>query len=141
MSQQKNLNRFVEAQESSYATALAEIQQGRKRSHWMWYIFPQIRGLGYSSTAQFYAIEDAAEAQAYVQHPVLGPRLLAICRALLGLSGQNATTILGTPDDLKLRSSMTLFASLPNPDPVFQAVLDKFFRGQPDPQTLRILGH
>jgi uncharacterized protein (DUF1810 family) len=140
MSQQKSLNRFVEAQESSYATALAEIQQGRKRSHWMWYIFPQIRGLGYSSTAQFYAIEDAAEAQAYVQHTLLGPRLLAICQALLGLPGQNATQILGTPDDLKLRSSMTLFASLPNPDPVFQAVLDKFFKGQPDPQTLRILG-
>ncbi|MBC6992366.1 DUF1810 domain-containing protein [Hymenobacter sp. BT491] len=133
------LDRFVDAQEASYAHALAELQQGRKRSHWMWYIFPQLRGLGRSATAQHYGLHDAAEAQAYVQHPLLGPRLLRLCEVLLAQPSRDATAIFGYPDDLKLRSCMTLFAALPHASPVFQAVLDQFFHGKPDPQTLRLL--
>jgi len=134
-----NLSRFLDAQKSDYQTALAEIQNGRKRSHWMWYIFPQIQGLGFSETSKFYAIQDAAEAEAYLAHPVLGSRLLEISNALLKLSSSNATSIFGSPDDLKLKSSMTLFASLPNADPVFRAVLEKFFNGAKDNKTLQML--
>lgn len=106
----------------------------------MWYIFPQLKGLGYSHMAQHYGIADRAEAQAYVQHPVLGPRLIEISQALLDLPIANATVVLGSPDDLKLRSSMTLFATLEASDPVFQRVLDKFYQGEADAQTLRLLG-
>ncbi|MBW3127437.1 DUF1810 domain-containing protein [Hymenobacter profundi] len=134
-----NLTRFLDAQKSDYQTALSEIKNGRKRSHWMWYIFPQIQGLGFSETSKFYAIQDAAEAEAYLAHPVLGSRLLEISNALLTLSASNATSVFGSPDDLKLKSSMTLFASLPKADPVFQAVLDKFFNGTKDNKTLQIL--
>ncbi len=134
-----DLNRFIEAQEEDYAQALSEIKNGRKRSHWMWYIFPQLKGLGYSHMAQHYGIADRAEAQAYVQHPVLGPRLIEISQALLDLPIANATVVLGSPDDLKLRSSMTLFATLEASDPVFQRVLDKFYQGEADAQTLRLL--
>ncbi|SHJ61236.1 Uncharacterized protein, DUF1810 family [Hymenobacter daecheongensis DSM 21074] len=133
-----SLQRFLDAQEHDYATALAEIQAGRKLSHWIWYIFPQIQGLGFSETSRFYAIQGRAEAEAYLAHPVLGPRLLRISEALLALSSSNATQVLGQPDDLKLRSSMTLFAAL-NRSPVFQAVLDKFFGGAPDARTLQLL--
>ncbi len=105
----------------------------------MWYIFPQIRGLGFSETSKFYAIQDRAEAEAYLQHPVLGPRLLEISRALLALPGTNATAIFGSPDDVKLKSSMTLFSCVPNADPIFEQVLDKFFHGDPDGKTLRLL--
>ena len=140
MPAQLNLQRFLDAQATDYAPALAEIKNGRKRSHWMWYIFPQIQGLGFSSISQRYAIQDAAEAAAYLQHPVLGARLLEISQALLGLAGSNATGIMGSPDDLKLRSSMTLFGAVPGASPVFQQVLDKFFGGKPDGQTLRLLG-
>jgi uncharacterized protein (DUF1810 family) len=135
-----NLQRFVDAQNTDYPQALAEIKAGRKRSHWMWYIFPQIQGLGYSSISQRYAIQDAREAAAYLQHPVLGARLVEISQALLGLASSNATSIMGSPDDLKLRSSMTLFGAVPGASPVFQQVLDKFFAGKPDSQTLRLLG-
>jgi uncharacterized protein (DUF1810 family) len=135
-----HLQRFLDAQAHDYAQALAELKAGRKRSHWMWYIFPQIQGLGFSEMAHRYAIKDAAEAAAYLQHPVLGARLVEISRALLGLASSNATSVMGSPDDLKLRSSMTLFAAVPGADPVFQAVLDKFFAGAPDAQTLRRLG-
>lgn len=134
-----DLNRFLEAQQGDYAQALSEIKNGRKRSHWMWYIFPQLKGLGYSHMAQHYGIADRTEAQAYVQHPVLGPRLVEISQALLNLPTSNATGVMGSPDDLKLRSSMTLFATLDASDPVFQRVLDKFYQGEADAQTLRLL--
>ncbi len=139
MSQEHLLQRFLEAQAAAYPTALVEIQGGRKRSHWMWYVFPQLQGLGFSPTAHYYGLRGAAEARAYARHPVLGARLVEISRALLALPGDDATRVLGRPDDVKLRSSMTLFAALPGAEPVFQRVLDKFFRGQADPQTLRLL--
>lgn len=139
MPTQPNLQRFLDAQTRDYATALAEITTGRKRSHWMWYIFPQVRGLGFSEMAHRYGIRDAAEAAAYLAHPVLGPRLVEISGALLGLPGSNATSIMGSPDDLKLRSSMTLFAQVPGADAVFQAVLDKFYGGAKDARTLQLL--
>ena len=134
------LTRFLTAQESAYPTALAEIKNGRKRSHWMWFIFPQIQGLGFSETSRYYAIQDAAEARAFLAHPVLGSRLVEICEALLALSSNDATAVFGSPDDLKLRSSMTLFAALPAASPVFQAVLAKFFNGAADEKTRRLLG-
>jgi uncharacterized protein (DUF1810 family) len=140
MPQEPNLQRFLDAQRTDYATALAEITAGRKRSHWMWYIFPQMQGLGFSDMAHRYGIRDAAEAAAYLAHPVLGVRLREISQALLALPGSNATSIMGSPDDMKLRSSMTLFGAVPGADAVFQAVLDKFFKGQPDAKTLQLLG-
>ena len=139
MPYEPNLQRFLDAQTGDYQTALAELKAGRKRSHWMWYIFPQAQGLGYSEMAHRYGITGAAEAAAYLAHPVLGQRLREIARALLALPGSNATAIMGSPDDLKLRSSMTLFAQVPGADPVFQAVLDKFFGGAPDAKTLQLL--
>ncbi|WP_242478790.1 DUF1810 domain-containing protein [Hymenobacter lapidiphilus] len=108
-----NLQRFLDAQESTYPTALTEIRNGRKRSHWMWFIFPQLQGLGFSETARFYGLHDAAEAAAYLVHPVLGKRLVEICEALLKLDSSDATRIFGSPDDMKLRSSMTLFGAVP----------------------------
>lgn len=140
MPTQPNLQRFLDAQATDYAQALAEVKAGRKRSHWMWYIFPQIQGLGFSETARFYGIRDLAEATAYLQHPVLGPRLVAICEALLGLPGSNATSIMGNPDDMKLRSAMTLFGAVPGVSPIFGQVLTKFFGGVPDSKTLQLLG-
>ena len=139
MAADTELKKFINSQERDYETALSEIQNGRKRSHWMWYIFPQVRGLGFSSAAQHYGISGLKEAEAYLRHPVLGQRLIIICKATLELGTNNATEIFGNPDDLKLRSSMTLFAAIKNTDPVFQQVLDKFFKGKPDPQTLTIL--
>lgn len=134
-----NLTRFVEAQANDYDRALAEIKRGRKQSHWMWYIFPQLKGLGHSSTAIFYGLDGLREAIALVDHPVLGPRLIDIAAALLQLEGKTATQIMGTPDDMKLRSSMTLFSLTPNANPVFQAVLEKYFAGLPDPRTQAIV--
>lgn len=136
----QNLNRFLDAQKSSYQTALNEIKNGHKLSHWMWYIFPQIQGLGYSETAKFYAIKDVSEAEAYLQHPVLGARLIEISNATLALPSNNATQVFGSPDDLKLKSCMTLFAALNQTNPIFQQVLDKFFGGKKDAQTLQIIG-
>jgi len=134
------LQRFLAAQETSYATALAEIKNGCKESHWMWYIFPQIAGLGYSETAQFYAIKDLNEATMYLQHELLGKRLLEISQALLDLDNDDAHSIFGSPDDIKLRSSMTLFAQVENAPPVFQSVIVKFFGGNADGRTLELLG-
>ena len=134
-----DLSRFLEAQKNSYDTALREIRAGRKRSHWMWYIFPQIRGLGYSAMAQHYAIRDLDEAREYVQHPVLGPRLIEISEALLALDESDPRRVMGSPDDLKLRSCMTLFQCAAPDQPVFGKVLDKFYGGQPDGRTLEIL--
>src|SRR5918993_4615385 len=139
MSKDKDLTRFEIAQKTAYETALAEIKNGRKTSHWMWYIFPQIQGLGLNETSKFYAIRDKGEATDYLQHPILGSRLIAVCTELLKVNSNNARMIFGTPDDMKLRSSMTLFASIPGANPVFQSVLDKFFDGEPDPKTMRIL--
>ena len=134
-----NLNRFLQAQENTYQTALAEIRNGRKRSHWMWFIFPQVAGLGFSETSQFYAIKSIAEATAYLSHPVLGKRLVEISEALLTIDGKSANQIFGSPDDMKLKSSMTLFAAVSDKDSVFQKVLEKYFDGQEDSKTLHLL--
>ena len=134
-----NLNRFIDAQKNSYSTALTEIKNGRKKSHWMWYIFPQIVGLGYSSTSQFYAIKDLNEVAAYLQHELLGKRLIEISQALLDLDIDNAHEIFGSPDDIKLCSSMTLFAKAENAPSVFQNVLDRYFGGIADKKTLQLL--
>ena len=133
-----NLKRFIDAQETAYPTALLEIKNGKKRSHWMWYIFPQIQGLGLSETSKFYAIKDITEAEAFLEHPVLGSRLLEISNELLKLKSNDPYQIFGSPDDAKLQSSMTLFAYL-NADAVFEQVLQKFFEGAKDEQTLRII--
>ena len=133
-----DLSRFHKAQKGTYETALAEIRAGRKRSHWIWYIFPQIQGLGYSSTAQYYAIEDLNEAKAYLADPVLRERLLEISNALLALDSCDASEVMGYPDDLKLRSSMTLF-SLADPEcTVFRDVLEKFYDGREDSRTIAL---
>ena len=134
-----DLERFIKAQEGSYETALSEIKNGKKISHWMWYIFPQLKGLGRSSTAVFYGINGFEEAEAYLKHPVLGNRLIEISNELLELPGDDAHKIFGSPDDMKLRSSMTLFSLLPNRDSVFDLVLQKFFRGEKDKRTIDIL--
>ena len=133
------LNRFIQAQEKDYARALAEIRSGRKRSHWMWYIFPQIEGLGYSSTARFYAIQGSDEAKDYLAHPVLGPRLRECMAAVLEVEEGTAEEIFGQPDVLKLRSCATLFAHVSEPDSVFERVLRKYYDGQADEATLRLL--
>lgn len=135
----EDLDKFLEAQERDYAGALAEIRNGRKYGHWIWYIFPQVAGLGMSSTSTYYGIKSLEEATRYLQHPVLGARLVEISNAMLELKNKSANQILGSPDDLKLRSSMTLFSLVENADGVFQAVLDKYFNGQPDQKTLTIL--
>ncbi|NJD54854.1 MAG: DUF1810 domain-containing protein [Nitrospirae bacterium] len=134
-----DLARFVSAQEKSYASALSELRDGEKRTHWMWYIFPQIDGLGHSPTAKFYAIKSAEEARQYLRHPVLGPRLLACAEAVLSVEGLSASQIFGFPDDVKLRSSMTLFASIAGPGSVFARVLDRYFQGEPDQKTVDLL--
>ncbi len=135
-----DLTRFVRAQENDYPRALEEIQRGQKRSHWMWYIFPQLAGLGQSSISQRYSIKSLAEAKAYLKHPVLGPRLSECCEAMLKLEGRSAHTIFGSPDDMKLRSCATLFAQVSPPGSVFHRLLDEYFAGQPDQQTLRLVG-
>ncbi|MGB7738985.1 MAG: DUF1810 domain-containing protein [Steroidobacteraceae bacterium] len=134
-----DLDRFVQAQDGTFATALAEIRSGRKRSHWMWYVLPQIAGLGFSAMSQRYAIQGAAEAQAYLEHPVLGPRLLECVEALLTIEGRSAHEIFGSPDDLKLRSCATLFAHVTPPGSVFERLLDQYFEGKRDPRTLELL--
>lgn len=134
-----DLQRFLDAQQRDYQTALSEIKNGRKVSHWMWYIFPQIDGLGFSSTAKFYSIKDLTEAKNYFEHPVLGARLVEISEALLNIDGKTANQILGSPDDMKLKSSMTLFGALENTDDVFQKVLDKYYDGAKDEKTLRLI--
>lgn len=134
-----DLARFIEAQQDDYQIALTEVQNGRKVSHWMWYIFPQLRELGRSSTAQHYGISGEAEARAFMQHAILGPRLIEICEAALSLNGQSARSIFGTPDDLKLRSCATLFAHISQSGSVFHQVVDKYFEGEFDQRTLELL--
>lgn len=135
-----DLQRFVTAQEDVYAQALAELRGGRKRSHWMWFVFPQIRGLGHSPMAMRYAIGSLEEATAYLRHPVLGARLRECTRAVQAVDGRSATEIFGQPDDVKFRSSMTLFAAAGDDAAPFAAALQKYFAGHPDPATLAKLG-
>jgi uncharacterized protein (DUF1810 family) len=136
-----DLKRFLDAQENDFKRALAEIKRGRKQSHWMWYIFPQIAGLGWSETSRFYAIKDRAEAELYLSHPVLGMRLVEISEALLEIEGKTANQIFGSPDDVKLKSCMTLFQLLENAHPVFQKVLDRYFNGTKDLKTLDLISN
>jgi len=136
---QYDLSRFVRAQATDYERALAEIKSGRKHSHWMWYIFPQLHGLGSSSMSKRYAIKTAAEASAYLAHPVLGRRLVEIANAALEVEGRTAFEIFGSPDDMKLRSCATLFASVSLEGSVFHGLLDKYFHGRSDANTLRLL--
>jgi uncharacterized protein (DUF1810 family) len=133
------LNRFVEAQRSTYERALAELRSGRKRSHWMWYVFPQLAGLGVSELSRRYAIRNAEEAKAYLDHPMLGPRLVECAAAVLEIDGRSAYEIFGSPDDLKLRSCATLFARASAPGSVFATLLAKYFGGREDEATVRLL--
>jgi uncharacterized protein (DUF1810 family) len=139
MTDNNGLIKFLDAQNQVYLKALSEIKKGKKETHWMWYIFPQIKGLGSSETAQYYGIKDLNEATAYLQHPILGKHLIEISEEVLKLKEKNATQIFGTPDDMKLRSCMTLFANVENANPVFQKVLAKYFNGLPDELTLQLL--
>lgn len=133
-----DLERFLKAQERDYATALNEIKNGRKTSHWIWYIFPQISGLGFSSTSKYYSIKDRNEAIEYLNNKTLKNRLIEICEALLCLDNNDATYIMGYPDDLKLKSSMTLFNEVSDID-IFKKVLDKFYNGEKDEMTISLL--
>ena len=133
------LDRFIAAQQHSYPAALKEIKNGRKSSHWMWYIFPQLKGLGHSEMAIRYGIENIQEAKSYLAHPILGKRLIEISTSVLEVNTENATQLMGSPDDLKLHSSMTLFSELKNTNSVFQEVLNKFFNGEKDAKTLALL--
>jgi uncharacterized protein (DUF1810 family) len=135
------LERFVAAQEHVYRTACAELRAGHKQSHWMWYVFPQMRGLGSSPTSQTYGIGSMAEAQAYLQHPVLGPRLIEATTLVLDHRNRSLPQIFGSPDDLKFRSSMTLFSQVDRPDSVFRKALDVFCDGVPDKRTLALLAN
>jgi uncharacterized protein (DUF1810 family) len=134
-----DLNRFVQAQKNDYERALSEVKHGRKRSHWMWYIFPQFDGLGVSQTTKRYAIKSVAEAKAYLSHPVLGPRLMECVEAVLSVEERSVYEIFGSPDDMKLKSCATLFAYVSPAGSVFDRLLDKFFQGDRDPKTLCLL--
>ena len=135
-----SLERFITAQQQNYPIALAEIKNGQKRSHWMWYVFPQVKGLGHSDTAQYYGITSMQEADEYLAHPILGKQLIEISTALIELKNNDAHQIFGSPDDLKLKSSMTLFSHVPNAHPIFRQLLNKFFDGNMDNKTLAICG-
>jgi len=134
------LSRFVHAQEDDYAHALAELRSGQKRTHWMWYIFPQLDGLAFSATAKHYALKSVEEAEAYLAHPLLGPRLRECAEAVLHIEGRSAREIFGSPDDLKLRSCATLFACVSPPGSVFDRLLTKYYGGERDAKTLQLLG-
>ena len=134
-----DLNRFVQAQEGVYAAALSELRAGRKTSHWMWFVFPQIDGLARSQTARFFAVKSLAEARAYLAHPVLGKRLRQCTAAVLGVPGRTASEIFGSPDDIKFRSSMTLFERTEPECALFSDALDRFFEGRRDRLTLELL--
>lgn len=141
MTKEYDLDRFLKMQERDYDVALSEIKSGQKRSHWIWYIFPQIKGLGISSMSEYYSIKSVDEAKAYMDHPVLGSRLLEISNALLSLDSNDPQKVMGIPDDMKLCSCMTLFEQVSN-DTVFKKVLEKFYGGKRDKKTLNILkGH
>ena len=133
-----NLDRFISAQQGVYDRVLAELRDGQKRSHWMWYVFPQFQGLAQSNTSRYYAIKTREEAIAYLQHPVLGKRLRECTEAVTNIEGKSVSEIFGYPDDLKLKSSMTLFSSVAS-DPLFDRVLDKYFQGEEDEKTLQLL--
>jgi uncharacterized protein (DUF1810 family) len=135
-----DLSRFVEAQQDDFEQALSEIVRGKKHTHWMWYIFPQIDGLAFSSTSKHFAIKSIEEAKAYLEHPVLGPRLLECAEAVVRVKDRSATEIFGSPDDLKLRSCATLFACVSSPGSVFDRLLEKYYGGERDRKTLRLLG-
>lgn len=138
MATKYNLSRFLEAQKDAYEIALKEIKTGRKTSHWMWYIFPQIKGLGQSETSKYYAIKDIREAQEYLDHEILRTRLIDISNALLKLQTNNPVEVFGHIDSVKLKSSMTLFSLIENTNPVFQKVLDKYFDGGKDENTIQL---
>ena len=141
MTDEYNLQRFLDAQDQVYDAVLGELRAGRKSSHWMWYIFPQIEGLGHSGTAQRFAIASLEEAKAYLQHPVLGPRLKECTQLVLNVDGRSAEEIFGYPDNLKLRSCLTLFMTATADNKIFKDVLLKYFDGKPDTLTLDILTH
>ena len=134
-----DMARFTSAQAGVYDYALAELRHGQKRTHWMWYIFPQLDGLGHSTTSKHFAIKSVEEARQYLDHPILGARLLECAEAILAIKGRSVSEIFGFPDDAKLRSSMTLFAHVSAPDSVFVRVLDKFFNGKQDAKTLHLM--
>lgn len=134
-----DLDRFLFAQEDDYLQALTELRAGRKQSHWMWYVFPQLNGLGFSSMSRRYAIQSTAEARAYLRHPILGPRLVECCKAAVAVHERSATDVFGSPDDMKLRSCATLFAAVSPSGSVFEQVLDRFFHGKRDAQTVRLM--
>ena len=134
-----NLQRFIIAQEGIYQHVLIELSRGQKQTHWMWFIFPQVEGLGFSATTQFYAIKSSAEASAYLHHPVLGKRLRECTQAILAIEGRSISEILGYPDDLKLKSSMTLFASVAEQGSLFARVLDRYYQGKFDDRTILLL--
>jgi len=134
-----DLKRFIDAQAHSYQTALSEVRAGEKQSHWMWFIFPQLKGLGFSDTAQYYGIDGIGEAKAYLENEVLGARLIEITGAALALKSSDASEVFGYPDDLKFRSSMTLFSLVEPKNEIFQMALDKFFGGKLDAKTLELL--
>ena len=136
-----DINRFLKAQKNDYELALSEMKAGRKRSHWIWYIFPQVKGLGMSPTSEFYGIDGLGEAKVYMADDLLRERLLEITGVLLNIESDDPSEVMGYPDDLKLRSSMTLFAETAPEYDVFQKVLDKYFHGEKDPKTLQILGN
>jgi uncharacterized protein (DUF1810 family) len=133
------LQRFLDAQSEKYRDALEELRAGAKRSHWMWFVFPQLRGLGHSSTAAFYGITSLEEARAYLAHPVLGERLRECVRVLLGLHGSDPEVVFGPTDALKLRSCLTLFAAAAPDEQLFSRALGKYFRGETDGSTLKLL--
>ena len=135
------LQRFLDAQDENYESAISELRRGRKESHWIWYVFPQVAGLGFSAMAQDYAIRTREEALAYLEHPILGQRLRECCQALLPHKGSRIEDIMGFPDDMKLCSSMTLFVSVSADPGIFQAVLDTFYDGQTDERTIAFLAH
>ena len=134
-----DLERFVDAQDGAYEAVRAELRAGRKMTHWMWFVFPQLRGLGHSATARYFGIASAAEAAAYLAHPVLGARLRECVEWVLAVQGSTAHAIFGPPDDLKFRSSMTLFREAAPDEAAFQAALDRYFAGEADPRTLELL--
>jgi uncharacterized protein (DUF1810 family) len=138
MTDQFELHRFVDAQAPLYAQVMSELRDGRKRSHWMWFVFPQIAGLGHSAMAHRYAITSCDEALAYLEHPTLGPRLRECTQTVCAIEDRSIGEIFGGPDDLKFRSSMTLFEAVSG-DPIFRSALDKFCAGERDPATLAIL--
>ena len=134
-----DLVRFVQAQASNYERAISEIRKGQKETHWMWYVFPQFDGLAFSSRSKHYAIKSVAEAEAYLRHPILGPRLRESAEATLAVEGRTASEIFGSPDDMKLQSSATLFAVVSPPGSAFDKVLEKYFGGQRDARTIDLL--